>query len=183
MSATVQFTKSLAFNLTLHKLFIAVWPDISSRFRGRAVPVRTRWGRPFSEAKRAAQESARRPSCSAKAGIGLPFVWESGGRHAPNATAALLGNYIMRHLPEHGLTALLGRHRAFQTVPRPAATEDGNDVDGAQRSTPRPRRNLALSQPRICAKAPPLSGRSVPRASSGVIRYSPSSRARRSDPD
>ena len=97
MSATVQFTKSLAFNLTLHKLFIAVWSDISSRFRGRAVPVRTRRGRPFSEAKRAAQESARRPSCSAKAGIRLPFVWESGGRHAPNATAALLGNYIMRH--------------------------------------------------------------------------------------
>ncbi|MFZ2109098.1 MAG: hypothetical protein WAV18_27625, partial [Roseiarcus sp.] len=56
MSATVQFTKSLAFNLTLHKLFIAVWPDISSRFRGRAVPVRTHWGRPFSGAKRAAQE-------------------------------------------------------------------------------------------------------------------------------
>jgi hypothetical protein len=182
MSATVQFTKSLAFNLTLHKLFIAVWPDISSRFRGRAVPVRTHWGRPFSEAKRAAQESASRASCSAKAGIRLPFVWESGGRHAPNATAALLG-IISFVIPGHGLTALVGRHRAFQIVPLPAAMENGNDVDGAQRSTPRPRRNLALSQPRICAKAPPLSGRSVPRASSGVIRCSPSSRARRSDPD
>jgi hypothetical protein len=50
MSATVQLTESLAVNLTLHKLFVAVWPDIPAGFAGRAVPVRTHWGRPVSRA-------------------------------------------------------------------------------------------------------------------------------------
>ena len=169
MSATVQFTKSLAFNLTLHKLFIAVWPDISSRFRGRAVPVRTHWAALFQRRSerpksRLAGQAAQPKPASDSLLFGNPAAVTRQTRQPPCLVI------ISCVIPGHGLTALLGRHRAFQTVPRPAAMEDGNDVGGGQRSTPKPRRNLAPSRPRICAKAPPLSGRSVPRASSGRDR-------------